>query len=75
MVTARSASSPLCSGFDQPADGGQRVLGIDALAVRHVGGGGGADGRRFGAGDRRGGKLGQRLEQLGRDLARHRARR
>ncbi len=57
-------------GFDQPVDRGQRILRIDPLPVRDIGGGGGARCGGFGAGDRGRAELGQRLEQVRRKLGR-----
>ena len=57
-------------GFDQPVDRGQRVLRIDPLPVRDIGGGGGARCGGFGAGDCGRAEFGQRLEQVRRNFGR-----
>ena len=68
-MTARSVASASVLGFDQPADGGERILGIHAMTFGNVGGGGNADGGGFSAEDRRGAEFGERLEQFGRHFA------
>ena len=51
--------------LDKPADCRKRILGIDAMALGNLGGGGNSDGGGLGAGDNRYAKFVQRIDQFG----------
>ena len=56
--------------FDQPANGGQGIFGIDAMAFGHLGRSSRAGNGSLGTANRRSAKFGQRIEKGGRQLGR-----